>query len=239
MDRLGSTWRLSGRAGAGSVVTDECLAAGAGAGNGDAFHSLAQRYSQPAFGYAYHILGTFDDADDAVQETLIQVFQSLPTARQDLPFRPWFYRILRNKCLDALRRRRPFLRYAEAGDDDSAVDDSPADVVADAAALPEEVYERRDLQRLLHEVIAELPPKYRDVVLLRYVTDLTFDEMSATLSIPVNTVKTRFQRAKHMLRPLLLARQAIVAPHDTTGADEGPGRPGGPSRKEDGHGEPR
>jgi RNA polymerase sigma-70 factor (ECF subfamily) len=150
-------------------------------------------------------LGAYDDAEDAVQETLIQLFQSLPTARHDLPFRPWFYRILRRKCLDSLRRRKPLLRWSDTGDDDE-VDGSLPDSLADPATLPEELFERRDLQRLLHEAINELPPRYREVVLLRYVSDLTFEEMAATLSTPVNTVKTRFQRAKQRLRPLLAAR---------------------------------
>lgn len=197
MERLGSAWRVTSSVRLGGAATDERLAASAGAGDAEAFRVLAQRYTQPAFNYAYHVLGTYDDAQDAVQEALIQIFQSLPTARQELSFRPWFYRILRNKCLDALRRRKPFLRLSGSDDEGHDAEDSFADTLPDTAALPEELFERHDLQQMLHAVIAELPTIYREVVLLRYVSDLTFEEIGATLNASVNTVKTRFQRAKH------------------------------------------
>ncbi|HEY8745328.1 MAG TPA: RNA polymerase sigma factor [Chloroflexota bacterium] len=188
-----------------AMATDERLAALAASGSAAAFQALAERYSQPAFAYAYHFLGGYDDAHDAVQEALIQVYRALPKARSDLPFRPWFYSILRHKCLDALRKRRPLLRLVWQ-DEDGAVE-AGIERFPDPAPLPEELYERQDLQRVLHEVISELPPTYRDAVLLRYATDLTFEEMAEVLHVPVNTVKTHFQRAKHLLRPLLLARQ--------------------------------
>jgi RNA polymerase sigma-70 factor, ECF subfamily len=154
-----------------AVVTDERLAMLAAAGDAPAFQALAERYAQAAFVYAFHYLGGYDDAHDAVQETLIQVYQVLPRARQDLPFRPWFFRILRNKCLDALRRRKPLLRLPSW--DGNAGEDETAERFPDPAPLPEELYEREDLQRVLHEVIGELRPTYRDVVLLRYATEAT------------------------------------------------------------------
>ena len=203
-----------------AVRTDEQLAAGAAAGDEAAFRELAQRYSRPAFAYAYHLLGGYDDAQDAAQEALIQVYVALPAARHDLPFRPWFFQILRRKCLDALRRRRPLQRFSplrEAGE----ADEGWEDCWPDPAPLPEELYARRDVQRVLHQVIGQLEPKYRDVVLLRYATDLTFEEMGAVLGLPVNTVKTHFQRAKLRLRPLLLAQQ--LGPDGPTSRPEGGG----------------
>jgi RNA polymerase sigma-70 factor (ECF subfamily) len=190
--------------------TDEALAASAAAGDQAAFALLADRYTRPAFAYAYHFLGGYDDAQDALQEALIAVHLKLPSARPELPFRPWFYAILRRKCLDALRRQ-PARRAP--GD---IADQPEEDELPDPAPLPDELYERKDLQRVLHEVIGELGPKYRDVVLLRYATELTFEEMGEVLRMPVNTVKTHFQRAKQRLRPLLLARQVAGAPRERT-----------------------
>jgi len=234
MDRLGSAWRLTGVAAASgdSAESDERVAVAAGGGDAAAFRALAQRYSQPAYNYAYHILGAYDDAQDAVQETLIQLFQSLPTARRDLPFRPWFYQILRRKCLDVLRRRGPSLRRSDGATEDGDADDTPDDALADAAPLPEELFERRDLQRLLHEVIDELPHRYREVVLLRYVSDLTFEEIGTALNAPINTVKTHFQRAKRMLKPVLLAKHVVV--RQTAAVDgAGPYPRGGLAGKEE------
>lgn len=186
--------------------TDEQLAVASAAGDAVAFQALAERYTRPAFNYAYHLLGGYDEASDAVQEALIQVYQALPKAKLDLPFRPWFYQILRNKCLDSLRRRRATVRLTPSGGDDPDDAASPLELVPDPSPLPEELHERRDLQEVLHACIGDLPPKYREVVALRYTTELTFEEMGAALGLPVNTVKTHFQRAKGMLKKALLDR---------------------------------
>jgi len=191
-------------AGALAAGSDEQLAVASAAGDSLAFQALAERYTKPAFNYAYHVLGGYDEASDAVQEALIQVFQALPRAKLDLPFRPWFYQILRNKCLDSLRRRKVVVRLAVSNGDDADVAASPLEMLPDSDPLPEELHERRDLQRVLHSCIGELPPKYREVVTLRYTTDLTFEEIGGALGLPVNTVKTHFQRAKVILKKAVL-----------------------------------
>jgi RNA polymerase sigma-70 factor (ECF subfamily) len=84
--------------------------------------------------------------------------------------------------------------------EDPETHESPIDAVADADPLPEEILERNDLQRMLREAIVRLPERYRAVVSLRYAGGLSFAEIGATLSLPENTVKTHFQRAKALLR---------------------------------------
>jgi RNA polymerase sigma-70 factor (ECF subfamily) len=116
-----------------------------------------------------------------------------------VPLRPWIYRIARNRCLDMLKRKRAVAFSALAADDDvGAVSDVP-----DAQPLPDELAERADLQRLLGAAIDALAPAYREVVALRYVGDLAFGEIAVVLNMPENSVKTRFQRAKAMLRVAL------------------------------------
>jgi RNA polymerase sigma-70 factor (ECF subfamily) len=191
--------------------TDEQLASAVVDGDNAAFHVLAQRYTRPAFNYAYHLLGGYDEASDAMQETLIQVYQSLPSIRLDLPFRPWFYHILRNKCLDSLRRRKHEIRFPIAEDAEGVTDQTVDDQFVDQDPLPEQLCERRDLQQLLHAAIVALPPKYREVVAMRYTSELSFDEIAISLKLPVNTVKTHFQRAKPLLRQALRRREEVHA----------------------------
>ncbi|MCX6022146.1 MAG: RNA polymerase sigma factor, partial [Chloroflexi bacterium] len=151
--------------------------------------------------FALRFMGNPDDADDAAQETLIQVYQALPVSRLDFAFRPWLYRVARNKCIDMLRRKRSLTFSALHGDDDDF--DSIEGSIPDTDPLPDQLAERADLQRILHEAINTLPLKYRTVVTLRYVADLTFGEIGESLGLPENTVKTHFQRAKGMLRAKL------------------------------------
>jgi RNA polymerase sigma-70 factor, ECF subfamily len=141
--------------------------------------------------------GNQAEADDIAQDVFLQVYRSLPTARLDLPFKPWLYVIARNKCLDVLKRKRPLNFSALESDDD---DEDPVAAVPDREPLPEEVLESADLQRILQEAVAALPERYRAVVSLRYASGLSFAEIGRTLGLPENTVKTQFQRAKSMLR---------------------------------------
>ena len=184
-----------------SAATDEELARRGRPRPRDGFAVLVDRYQRPLYNFALRFVGNADDADDAAQETLIQVYQALPASRLDFAFRPWLYRVARNKCIDLLRRKRslPFSALGNDTDDGPGVEES----IPDADPLPQELAERADLQRVLHEVIGELPLKYRTVVTLRYVADLTFGEIGESLGLPENTVKTQFQRAKAMLRERL------------------------------------
>lgn len=190
---------LGVRMAAPAPATDEALAERFQRGDVAAFEALVARYHRSVYHFAYRLLGRAEDAEDATQDVFIQVYGALPRARLDVPLRPWVYRIARNRCLDMLKRKRAvvFSTLATA-DDEPAVPDVP-----DAAPLPDELAERADLQRLLSAAIDALAPAYREVVALRYAGDLAFGEIAVVLDMPENSVKTRFQRAKAMLREAL------------------------------------
>jgi len=181
--------------------SDEALVAGFVGGDVAAFEQLLRRHNRPVFNFVYRMVGNPTDAEDVAQDIFVQVYRALPKARTDLPFRPWLYVVARNKCLDFLKRKRPLLFSDTANPDDDG--DDPAARVPDTDPLPEELVERADLQRVLHEAIAALPPKYREVVALRYSAELGFAEIGAALGLPENTVKTHFHRAKALLRASL------------------------------------
>jgi RNA polymerase sigma factor (sigma-70 family) len=183
-----------------AAATDEALAARFQRGDTLAFEALVERYHRPIYHFAYRLLGRAEDAEDATQDVFIQVYGALPRARLDVPLRPWLYRIARNRCLDLLKRKRAVAFSALAADDD---DEAGVPDVLDADPLPDELAERADLQRLLGAAIDALAPAYREVVALRYAGDLAFGEIAVVLGMPENSVKTRFQRAKAMLRVAL------------------------------------
>src|SRR5205823_5582453 len=110
--------------------------------------------------------------------------------------------VARNKCIDLLRKRRTVpLSSLERGESESPQFDP-----ADRAPLPAEVYEREELQQILQEAIGSLPLRSREVVVMRYVGELTFAEIGRALGMPENTAKTLFQRAKSTLRVYLRKR---------------------------------
>jgi len=179
------------------AATDEALLVLAQGGESAAFETLVHRYTQPLYAFATRILGSADDAADVAQHTFIQCYNALPRLHTDTALRPWFYRVARNRCLDLIRQRRT-LPADRPRDDDDELDTFA--MIADSGPSLESLAERSDLQRLLAAAIADLPAKYREVVVLRYEGDLTFGEIAETLGIPENSAKTLFQRAKTMLR---------------------------------------
>jgi len=196
MDAATQALRWSGR-------TDEQVAGSYLAGERAGFDELVRRYSGPIYAFILRMVARPEDADDLTQDVFVQLLKSLPSARPDLPLRPWVYVIARNKCLDHIKRKKA-LNFSGLASAES--DDRVEDRFADGEPLPDELAERSDLRELLQAAISDLPPRYRTVVALRYSSDLTFAEIGAVLELPENTAKTHFQRAKAMLRASLAGR---------------------------------
>jgi RNA polymerase sigma-70 factor (ECF subfamily) len=181
-------------------LSDEQLAAGFAAGDAACFEQLVTRYTRPVFSFVYRFVNDYDDANDVSQATFVQLYTSIDRVKLDQPLKPWLYQIARNKAIDLLRAKR-HLRFSELTPDDE--DQSPAELVADSGPLVDAQIEQQELEAMLNRSIAALPAKYRQVVAMRYATDLTFKEMGDALGLPENTVKTLFQRAKGQLRLML------------------------------------
>jgi RNA polymerase sigma factor (sigma-70 family) len=187
-----------------SEMSDGILAQRSIAGDQRAFEILVQRYSTPLFNFICRFLSDYDQACDILQQVFVQLYISLPNLRTSDPLKAWLFQVARNRCLDELRRKHAihFSELEPANDDDEL---SPLATMPDTDPLPEELAERRDLQRCLQKAIQTLPPKFRSVVLLRYVGQLSFSEIGQALDMPEATAKTYFQRAKPLLRAALTA----------------------------------
>lgn len=186
----------------GQGLADEELSRRLREGDAGAFEALLRRYSQPIYNFALRMLGDAADAEDAAQHTFVEAFEKLPWTEVDAPIRPWLYKVARNKCIDLIRRRRVVpLVSLEGPTEEGGGLDPPA-----LGPLPEELYERAELQQLLGEAIATLAERSREVVVMRYVGELTFAEIGLALGMPENTAKTLFQRAKGQLRAYLRKR---------------------------------
>lgn len=179
-------------------------------GDFSAFEELIQLYKAGLWKFVYRLLDNSEDANDVIQQVLIQVYRGLPGLENPTRFRSWLFMIARNKCLDHLRKRPslPFSSFRSTAKNWHVEDedDSPLQLYADPAPLPDEVIEQRETQLLLREAIEQLADKPKQVVLLRYSTDLSFAEIGDALGINENTVKTLFRRAKDQLRDYIKQR---------------------------------
>ncbi|HEX7053093.1 MAG TPA: RNA polymerase sigma factor [Burkholderiales bacterium] len=190
---------------------DAELAARAGQGDTAAFEALMRRHNRTLFRTARAILRDDAEAEDALQEAYLQAYHALPGFRAEARFGTWMVRIVANEALARLRKET---RRAQIVPIQSADATPGLDQLADHTPMddqrPEPSAERAELRRLLERQIDALPDAYRTVFMLRAVEELPVEEVAAVLQIPEATVRTRFFRAKSLLREAL-AQQLDLA----------------------------
>jgi RNA polymerase sigma-70 factor (ECF subfamily) len=189
---------------------DAELAARAGRGDTAAFEALMRRHNRTMFRTARAILRDDAEAEDALQEAYLQAYHALPGFRAESRFSTWMVRIVANEALMRLRKetRRAQIVPIQSADATPGLEEL-ADPMNDHHR-PEPSAERAEMRRLLERQIDALPDAYRTVFMLRAVEELPVEEVAAVLQIPEATVRTRFFRARSLLREAL-AQQIDLA----------------------------
>ena len=163
------------------------------------FAQFVREHESSLFTYVLRMVGRREDAEDITQEAFLQAYRTWHQVDAGAAggYVKWAYRIAHNLAVDNLRRNRP--RTAE---------DSEMEHAADGRALrPEEIYEHRVQSGQVKECIQSLDEKYREVLILRYQEELSYEKIAEVLELPVSTIETRIFRAKKMLREKLERRQ--------------------------------
>ena len=161
-------------------------------GEGDRFAVLVERYRNMAYTVAYRMLGDPDKANDAAQDGFIAAYTSLRNFRFGAKFSTWLYRIVVNKCRDQLRN-----------DCHTVPIDEIADVRADPARTPEQAASSREVRDSVQAALALLQPDYREVLVLKHIQGLDFEEISEITGAGVPALKVRAHRAREMLRAVM------------------------------------
>ncbi|ANF98349.1 RNA polymerase sigma factor SigW [Paenibacillus bovis] len=170
-------------------------------GDQRAFAEIVDLYKDKIFHLGYRMLSNRHEAEDVVQETFLRVYKSLDRYDPKQKFSTWIYRIATNLCIDRLRKRKPsFSLDAELNDQDST--DGYALIPGDERT-PESEYLLTETQQLIHQAIDSLPDKYKTVMILRYLQELSLQEISDVMDMPVTTIKTRVHRGREFLRKKL------------------------------------
>lgn len=185
---------------------DAVAAAQAVRGDRAAFAALVKRHQGTVYRIALRILRDEGDANDAAQEAFLKAFRNLASFDTGRPFAPWLYRIARNHTLDVARhkgRSPEDLERADRDDEDAGVGAAGRDVADPEAQDALSMLEGADLKRRIGGALEKLDPKYREVVELYHFEGLTYDEIAATLGVPIGTVMTRLFRARGRLAEAL------------------------------------
>jgi RNA polymerase sigma-70 factor (ECF subfamily) len=173
-------------------------------GDRDAFELLMRRYNQTLYRTARSILKDDAEAEDAVQEAYMLAYRAMGAFRGDAKLSTWLIRIVVNEAIARARKRN---RRAEiiqlSGEPEPDADLSEVNVNEATPEQPEHAAMRAETRRLLEGKIDALPDAFRTVFVLRALEELTVEETAATLGIPAATVRTRFFRAKGLLREAL------------------------------------
>jgi RNA polymerase sigma-70 factor (ECF subfamily) len=173
-------------------------------GREDGFEELVRRYQRPIVAYVYRMVGDYDAALDLAQEVFIKVYNSLGRYRPEFKFSTWIYRIAHNSAIDHLRRQGAArTEEMEVEGQEGTTFEKP---LASKAPTPEQETERGERRAEIEEVVAQLSPAYRELIVLRHSHDLSYDEIAEVTSLPLGTVKNRIFRAREAMRELLVAR---------------------------------
>ena len=182
----------------------EDLVERAKAGDRPAFGQLVEVYQDKIYGYVSRMLGDPDEAEDVAQETFVRAYRSLPHFRGAASFHTWLYRIASNLAIDIARRNR----RQSTGDFslDEPLESEEGDYereIADESGSPEQLTQRREMQELVRQAVAELPEKLRAVVVLYELQGESYEDIAEILGCPLGTVKSRLFNARSQLKDML------------------------------------
>ncbi|WP_117161623.1 RNA polymerase sigma factor SigW [Paraliobacillus sp. X-1268] len=170
-------------------------------GDQSAFEDIVILFQDKVYQICYRIIGNMHEAEDLAQEAFIRAYVNIHSFDENRKFSTWLFRIATNLTIDRIRKKKPdYFLDAEIKGTDGL--DMYSQLSADEA-LPEEEVESLELQSYIQQQIMDLPTKYRSVIALRFVDEMSLAEISEILNIPVGTVKTRIHRGREALRKRL------------------------------------
>ena len=168
---------------------------------------FVEQYSQPAFEYAYHLCGNVEDAKELVQEAFVRLMRNWRVYDQTQPLENWFLTILRNVHFDHLKRYER--RHAVSLDVAIGPDGSEtfADVLEDGS---EPFLEKLERQDLVARALSALSPEHRTILILADMQGASYDHMATVLDCPLNTVRSRLNRARGAFKAAMLAQNEVA-----------------------------
>lgn len=187
-------------------------------GDVNAFETLVLSYEKNVYNLALRMVKNPEDASDMAQEAFIRAYNSLASFRGESKFSVWLYRIVSNVCLDFLRSRSRHPTVSLSVENDEG-EETELDI-PDESQSPEALLERRLTRDSVRRGLDALSEEYRQILLLREIQGLSYDEIAETLSMELGTVKSRIFRARKKLCDFLL-RDGNIPAVRSSGNSEG------------------
>lgn len=180
------------------------------AGDRASFDALVRRYYALAYNLAFRMLSDPDRAADATQAAFVRAYRAMPRFRQEANFSTWLYRIVTNVCLDALRRPERGEQSLTVADEEEGPRLEEIDI-PDRAADPAHTAEQRERQEVVQEALKQLRDDHRAIVVMYDLQGMAYEDIARVLRVPLGTVKSRLNRARHALKEALASRHELFA----------------------------
>lgn len=167
---------------------------------------LWQKYNKQIYANVLKIVRSIDDADDIVQDTFLKAFNALHTYNQTFPFPAWLYKIASNTCIDYFRRKRIRPISIEQISRESG---DIYDIIPDKSIPIDKNLIDKETKDELLKAVERLPSRYKECIQLRHFEELSYEEISLKMDIPLGTVKITLFRARKMLLSMLSDKDLI------------------------------
>jgi len=171
-----------------------------------AYAVLLAKYKDSIFYMMLKMVKNQDDADDLTIEAFGKAFNRLHQYTPDYAFSTWLFKIATNNCIDFIRKKKMITFSIDKGFEDGEGNSSTFDI-KENNLNPEEKFMRKQKIRIMREMVDHLKPRYKQLIVLRYFRELSYDEIAETTELPLGTVKAQLFRAREMLYNLLLNKK--------------------------------
>lgn len=183
-------------------MTEQELVARAKKGDQDAFEQLVKDNEKRIYNLVLRMVGNPEDALDLSQEAFLNAWKGLGNFKGDCAFSTWVYRLASNACLDFLRSKK---RRQEHMGQAFSLDDEDAPSLPDEEQLqPQQQLEKKERARQLYRALEQLSDQHRQIIVMRELSGLSYQEISEALQLDMGTVKSRLTRARLSLKKILL-----------------------------------
>lgn len=169
-------------------------------GSEEGFSELLNFYLKPVFNFVYRVCGNTKDAEDITQEVFIKLWKNINKYKPEKNFKAWLFSIARNTTIDWLRKRKN-INFSEIENEEG--ENYLFDSVEDIAPWPDELVAKAENSGMIEELVSKLSFIYKEVIVLRYKNQLTFEEIGKIIKKPTNTIKSQHKRALSILKKLL------------------------------------
>ena len=179
-------------------MTEQELVRAAAGGDTEAFERLVRTYENKIYHLALRMCGSSEEASDIAQEAFLAAWRGLPSFRGEANFATWLYRLTSNAAIDYLRRQKKERGDMSLDDEDLGLD------AVDPGPGPQDAAERTEVRTAVAAGLQQLSEGHRQVLVLREIQGLSYEEIADVLEVDLGTVKSRISRARTALRKILL-----------------------------------